>query len=124
MCPFAIAGLGFKYLRINILLVPGHPFKYPHRVAFNREEIFGLHNNWCAKLTTVLTCVVAKCMNIAIAGLGGGGTTFSRAGSWQRRRLHMGLLVAENLLCGCWRWGGPHPSLWDRQCPEIGGRVL
>ena len=45
MCPFAVAGLRFKYLRINVSLMPGHPFKYPRRVAFSRLEIFGLHNN-------------------------------------------------------------------------------
>jgi hypothetical protein len=45
MCPFAVAGLGFKYLRISVSLMPRHPFKYPRRVAFSRLEIFGLHNN-------------------------------------------------------------------------------
>jgi hypothetical protein len=45
MCSFAVAGLGFKYLRINVSLMPGHPFKYPRRVAFSRLEIFGLHND-------------------------------------------------------------------------------
>ena len=72
MCPFAVARLGFKYLRINVLLIPGHPFKYPHRVAFNREENFGLHNDWCANLTA-LAHVVTERVNIAIAGWGGGG---------------------------------------------------
>jgi hypothetical protein len=67
MCPFAVAGLGFKYLRINFLLMPRHPFKKPHRLAFNRVEIFGLHKNWCANLT-VLVLVVTECVNIARAG--------------------------------------------------------
>ncbi len=72
MWPFIVAGLGFKYLRINVLLMPGHPFKYPHYVAFNREENFGLHNDWCANLTA-LARVVTECVNIAIAGWWGGG---------------------------------------------------
>jgi hypothetical protein len=45
MCPFAVARLGFKYLRINVSLMPGHPFKYLRSVAFSRLKIFELHNN-------------------------------------------------------------------------------
>ncbi len=67
MCPFAIARLGFKYLRINFLLMPGHPFKKPRLVAFNRVEIFGLHKDWCANLTA-LALVIMECVNIARAG--------------------------------------------------------
>jgi hypothetical protein len=70
MCPFAVAGLGFKYLRINVSLMPGHPLKYPRRVLFSRLEIFGLHDDWCANFTA-LARVVTKCVNIAIAGIGG-----------------------------------------------------
>ena len=87
MCPFTVAGLGFKYLRINVSLMPGHPFKYLCCVAFNREDFFGLHNKWCANLM-VLACVVMECVNIVI-DWGGGGKTFSGGGSWQRLRLHM-----------------------------------
>jgi hypothetical protein len=67
MCPFAIPGLGFKYLRINFLLMPRYPFKKPCLVAFNRGEIFGLHKDWCANLTA-LALVITKCVNIARAG--------------------------------------------------------
>jgi hypothetical protein len=45
MWPLAVARLGFKYLRINISLIFGHPFKKPHRVTFKSVEIQGLHNN-------------------------------------------------------------------------------
>ncbi len=114
MCPFTVAGLGFKYLRINVSLMPGHPFKYLCCVAFNKVEFFGLHYDWCANLTA-LARVVTKCVNIVIVG--GGGTIFSMAGSWQRLRLHIGYLAAEHLLSGGRRWGGPHPSLWDRHRP-------
>ncbi len=41
MCPFAITGLGFRYLRINISEIFGHPFKKSLRVAFSRVEILG-----------------------------------------------------------------------------------
>ncbi len=67
MCPFAIAELGFKYLRIIFLLMPGHPFKKSRLVAFNRVEIFGLHKDWCANLTA-LALVIMECVNIARAG--------------------------------------------------------
>jgi hypothetical protein len=67
MCPFAVCGLGFKYLRINFSLMPGHPFTKPHLVAFNRVEIFGLHKDWCANLTA-LALVTTECVNIARAG--------------------------------------------------------
>ena len=67
MCPLDVAGLGFKYLRINFLLMPGHPFKKPHRVTFNRVELFGFHKDWCANLTA-LALVVTECVNIARAG--------------------------------------------------------
>jgi hypothetical protein len=69
MWPFAVARLGLKYLRINVFFMPEHPFKYPHCVAFNRKEFFGLHNDWCANLTA-LAHVVAECVNMAIAGWG------------------------------------------------------
>ena len=71
MWPFTVTGLGFKYLRINVSLMSGHFFKYPHHVAFNREEICGLHNAWCANLPA-LARVVTECVNIAIAGWWGG----------------------------------------------------
>jgi hypothetical protein len=45
MHPLAVAGLQFKYLLINSLLMFGHPFKKPRRVAFNRVEIVGLHKD-------------------------------------------------------------------------------
>jgi hypothetical protein len=67
MCPFAVAGLGFKYLRINFLLMPGHPFKKPRLVAFNRVEIFGLHKDWCTNLTA-FALVIMECVTIARAG--------------------------------------------------------
>ena len=69
MCPFTVAGLGFKYLRINVSLMPGHPFKYLCCVAFNKVEFFGLHYDWCANLTA-LARVVTKCVNIVIVGGG------------------------------------------------------
>ncbi len=45
ICPFAVAGLGFKYFRINFSLIFGHPFRNPFRTAFDNVEICGLHND-------------------------------------------------------------------------------
>ena len=45
MCPFAVAGLGFRYLRINFSVKFGHPFRKPFRTAFSSVDIFGLHND-------------------------------------------------------------------------------
>ncbi len=67
MWPLAVAWLGFKYLRINILLIFGHPFKKPCCVAFKSVEIWGLHNNWCANFTA-FACVLTKCVSMASAG--------------------------------------------------------
>ncbi len=45
MCPFAVAGLGFRYLRINFSFKFGHPFRKPFQMVFSSVDIFGLHNN-------------------------------------------------------------------------------
>jgi hypothetical protein len=50
MCPFVVAGLGLRYLRINLLLRLGHPLRNPLRTAFNSIKILGLHKDWWAKL--------------------------------------------------------------------------
>ena len=65
ICPFAVAGLGFKYLRINFTLTFGHPSRNPFRTAFSIVEIFGLHNDWCANFTA-FTLVLIECVNPAI----------------------------------------------------------
>jgi hypothetical protein len=41
MCPFAVAGLGFKYFVTNSSLRLGHPLRKPCQIAFMREEILG-----------------------------------------------------------------------------------
>ena len=65
ICPFAVAGLGFKYFRINFTLTFGHPSRNPFRTAFNSDDIFGLHNDWCANFTA-FTLVLIECVNPAI----------------------------------------------------------
>ncbi len=45
MWPFAVAGLGFRYLRINFSVQFGHPMRKPFSTAFSSVNIFGLHNN-------------------------------------------------------------------------------
>ncbi len=51
MCPFAVAGLGLRYLRISFSFMLGHPRRNPRRTALRRVEILGLHKDWCANLT-------------------------------------------------------------------------
>jgi hypothetical protein len=65
ICPFAVAGLGLKYLSINFLLMFGHPLKNPFRTAFNSVEIFGLHNNSCVNFTA-FTHILMEWVNPAI----------------------------------------------------------
>ncbi len=43
--PFAVAGLGLRYLFISLTLMYGHPLRNPRLVALRRVEIFGLHND-------------------------------------------------------------------------------
>ncbi len=45
MCPFAVAGLVFKYFNTNFLLMFGHPLRKPHLTALSKVEIQGLPNN-------------------------------------------------------------------------------
>ena len=51
MWPLAVAGLGFKYLRISFSVIFGHPLRNPFCVALRSLEMVGLHNDWCANLT-------------------------------------------------------------------------
>ncbi len=64
MCPFAVAGLGLRYLRMSFLVMLGQPFRKPLRTAFSRVEIFGLQSDWCANLIPLL-CVRTECVNDA-----------------------------------------------------------
>ena len=64
MCPFAVAGLALRYLRINDSDIFGHPFKKPFRVALRRVDIFGLHSDWWANLT-LLARVEMECAKLA-----------------------------------------------------------
>ena len=66
ICPFTVAGLGFKYLVTSSSDRLGHPFKKPFRKAFKREDILGLHIAWCPNLT-VLARVCTECVNMATA---------------------------------------------------------
>ena len=65
ICPFAVAGLGFKYFRINFALIFGQPSRNPFRTAFNIVDNFGLHKDWCANFTA-FTLVLIECVNPAI----------------------------------------------------------
>ncbi len=64
MCPFAVAGLGLRYLRMSFSDMFGHPLRNPLHTAFNSVESFRLHRDWCANLTSLL-CVRTECVNDA-----------------------------------------------------------
>jgi hypothetical protein len=65
ICPFAVPGLGFRYLVTPFAVRFGHPLTYPRQMAFSRVEICGLHNNWCAnRMLFAFVCTV--CVKKAI----------------------------------------------------------
>ncbi len=65
--PLTVTRPGFKYLRINVSPIFGHPFKKPCCMTFKSVEIWGLHNNQCANVTAFAR-MLTKCVNIASAG--------------------------------------------------------
>ncbi len=67
MCPFAVAGLGFKYFNTNCSLMFDHPLRKPRLTALRKVEILGLPNNWWANQTAFI-CVLMECVNEAMAG--------------------------------------------------------
>ncbi len=69
MCPFVVAGLAFKYLRINDSVMLGHPLRNPSLTALRRVDILGLHKDWCANLTA-LARVRTECANVATLTVG------------------------------------------------------
>jgi hypothetical protein len=96
ICPFAVAGLGLRYLRISFSLIWGHPLRNPCRVAFNSVDIFGLHNYWCANFT-LFACVRTECKNIALS-------------CWTVWGCRARLIPGQGCVL---TWGGPHPLLGD-----------
>jgi hypothetical protein len=72
MCPFAMAGLGFKYFNPNFLLMLGHPWMNPRQIALRSMEIRGLPNNWRANLT-VFTLVLMEWVNDPMLGFSSAG---------------------------------------------------
>ena len=64
MCPLAVAGLGFRYLRISVSDMLGHPLRNPFRVALRSVDIVGLHRDWCANFT-LFARVEIECANVA-----------------------------------------------------------
>ena len=65
MWPFAVAGLGFRYLSISFSEMLGHPLRKPLRVALRRVDIFGLHRDWCANFT-LFARVKIECAKCAV----------------------------------------------------------
>ena len=63
MWPFAVAGLGLRYLSIRVSEMLGHPLRKPLRVALRSVDILGLHRDWCANLTLFARVEIewAKC---------------------------------------------------------------
>ena len=71
MWPLAVAGLRFKYLRMSISEILGHPFRKPFRVALSSLDILGLHSDWCANLTLLALVVMewaklATCFTVSV----------------------------------------------------------
>jgi hypothetical protein len=64
MWPFAVSGLGLRYLRINFSIIFWGPLRNPLRTAFRRVDILGLHSDWCANLMA-LAQVCTESMNFA-----------------------------------------------------------
>ncbi len=153
MWPFAVVGLGLRYLRMSFLDIFGHPLRKPFRVAFDRVEILGLHKDWWENLTA-LAHSCTKCANIAMLipgwavghdlykGHDKGGTvlsvpcishgesspgTIANCSIWCIRVYH---LVAEPHVWtvranyGSQTWGGPQPPFRNGECPQISRRVF
>ena len=74
-CPFAVAGLGFKSVATSSGLRLGHPLRNPLCIAFKRDDIVGLHNDWWVNFTA-LAQVRTECENIAISVNSGLSSTF------------------------------------------------
>ncbi len=72
MCPFAVAGLGFKYCNTNFLLMLGHPWMNPRQIALRSMEMRGLPNNWWANLTA-FTLVLMEWVNNVMSRISGAG---------------------------------------------------
>lgn len=53
MWPFEVAGLGLRYRNIKDSDKLGHPLRNPLRTALRREDMRGLHSDWCANLTAL-----------------------------------------------------------------------
>jgi hypothetical protein len=63
-CPFAIAGLGLRYFKINFLDMFGHPFRKPFLIALSKVDSFGLQRDWWENLMPLLQ-VRTECVNVA-----------------------------------------------------------
>jgi hypothetical protein len=51
MCPFDVAGLGVRYLRIDLALRCGVLHRKPASMALRRDAMGGLHRLWCMNFT-------------------------------------------------------------------------
>jgi hypothetical protein len=67
MLPLAVAKLGFKYFKINLLLMFGHLFRKPHLTALSKVEIRGLPNDWWAHQMAFIL-IWTECVNNAMVG--------------------------------------------------------
>jgi hypothetical protein len=121
LCPFVVAGLGFEYFVTNFSLRLGHPLRKSCWIAFMREEILGLHNDWCANLT-VLARVCTECMKVAISA--GCGRVFLSNGI--RAKGGHGAQAKQGSACGRDSPGAVHGPPWYAFCviaPGVMGNV-
>jgi hypothetical protein len=66
---FDVAGLGIRYLRMDLALRCGAPRRKPALMALSRDVMDGLHKLWCMKLTA-FALVVQWYENNASVGIG------------------------------------------------------
>jgi hypothetical protein len=121
MCLFAVVGLGFKYFVTNSSLRLGHPLRKPHWIAFMREEISGLHSDWCANLT-VLAWVCTECVKVAISA----GCEHVLLPNGIRAKGGHGAQAKQGSACGRDSPGAVHGPPWYAFCviaPGVMGNV-
>ncbi len=68
MWPFDVAGLGIRYLQMDLALRCGAPRRKPVLMALSRDVMGGLHKLWCMNLTAFVL-VVRWYKNDASAGI-------------------------------------------------------
>jgi hypothetical protein len=128
--PYAVAGLGFEYFRINRSLMLGHPWRKPHLTAFRRVDMGGLASNWWANFTAFMH-IGTECVNVAMDGWVPGEVLvcgMSTAGTGLNGSVHRsvdGFLYPVKIICPSYHTSHflslnhmPHPALHRGRIPN------